>query len=198
MRYASDHKARTREKLLQMAAREIRAKGPEGVAVAGIMGQVGLTHGGFYAHFKSKDALIEAALEEMFRAAKERSAPIVGDGDPRVALRTYLDFYLSPAHRDARDRGCPLPALSGDFARGDTAGRERFSTGIETLFERIETALGMLDITEPSIEAASMLSEMVGAVALSRATADRKRSDMILADVRKALGRRYGLDSDAN
>src|SRR6185369_4828225 len=125
VRYASDHKAKTREQLLQAAAREIRAKGPDGVAVAGIMAQVGLTHGGFYAHFKSKDALIEAALEEMFRAAKERSEPIIASADSREALRAYLDFYLSPAHRDGRDRGCPLPALSGDFARGDAAGRPR-------------------------------------------------------------------------
>ena len=198
MRYTSDHKAKTREQLLKAAAREIRAKGPDGVAVAGIMAQVGLTHGGFYAHFKSKDALIEAALEEMFRAAKERSEPIIASADSREALRAYLDFYLSPAHRDGRDRGCPLPALSGDFARGDAAGRPRFSAGIETLFGRLESALGGLGVAEPTVEAASMLSEMVGAIALSRATGDRERSDMILANVRKALGQRYGLDDAAN
>jgi TetR/AcrR family transcriptional repressor of nem operon len=194
VRYASDHKAKTREQLLKVAAREIRAKGPDGVAVAGVMAQAGLTHGGFYAHFKSKDALIEAALEEMFRAATERSEPIVAEADPREALRSYLDFYLSPAHRDARDRGCPLPALSGDFARGDAAGRGRFSTGIDTLFGRLEKVLGRLGVSEPIVDAASVLSEIVGAVALSRATGDPKRSDMILVNVRKALGQRYGLD----
>ena len=85
-----------------------------------------------------------------------------------------------------------------DFARGDAAGRPRFSAGIETLFGRLESALGGLGVAEPTVEAASMLSEMVGAIALSRATGDRERSDMILANVRKALGQRYGLDDAAN
>lgn len=198
MRYTNDHKAETRAKVIKAAAREIRAKGPDGIAVAGIMAQVGLTHGGFYAHFPSKDALIEASLDEMFRGARERSEPITGEDDPRATLNAYLDFYLSRAHRDARDRGCPLPALSGDFARGDTAGGARFSAGIETLAERLASALARIGIADADVEATSMLSELVGAVVLARAVKDADRSDAILARVRSALGRRYGLDDCNN
>ncbi len=194
MRYTNDHKAETRARVLKAAAREIRAKGPDGVAVAGIMAQVGLTHGGFYAHFASKDALIEAALEEMFRGAKERFEPIISEDDPRSTLTAYLDFYLSPTHRDARDRGCPLPALSGDFARGDAAGRELFGAGIEGLAGRLTDILKRIGTADAEVEATSMLSEMVGAVALSRAIKNVDQSDTILARVRLALGRRYGLD----
>lgn len=194
MRYTSDHKAETKAKVIKAAAREIRAKGPDGIGVAGIMAQVGLTHGGFYAHFPSKDALIEASLDEMFRNTKERSEPIASEEDPRATLNAYLDFYLSRAHRDARDRGCPLPALSGDFARGDMAGRERFSAGIEGLAERLASALARLGIADADVEATSMLSELVGAVALARAVKDADQSDAILVRVRSALGQRYGLN----
>lgn len=194
MRYSKEHKAETRTRVLAAAARAIRAKGPDGVAVAGIMAEVGLTHGGFYAHFPSKDALVEAALETMFEGARERSEPILGDGDPRVALRTYLDFYLSARHRDARDRGCPLPALSGDFARDGGAGRERFGAGVAGLTGRLTKVLARMDIADPEVAAAAMLAELVGAVALARAVADRAQSDTILSRVRTSLIQRYGLE----
>ena len=117
MRYSNDHKAGTRQRVLKEAAREIRAKGPDGVAVAGVMARAGLTHGGFYAHFESKDAMIADAIGTMFEDARARAGTLDQGGDPRAALRAYVDFYLSPAHRDNRDRGCPLPTLSGDLAR---------------------------------------------------------------------------------
>ena len=103
MRYSSDHKAETRERVLKEAANEIRAKGPDNVAVSGIMARAGLTHGGFYAHFPSKDALVKEAIGTMFADARARSDKIDADGDPRDVLRAYVDFYLSPAHRDRRE-----------------------------------------------------------------------------------------------
>src|ERR1700754_2740159 len=107
MRYGEDHKEQTRARVLQEAAREIRAKGPDGIGVAAIMARAGLTHGGFYAHFKSKDALVAAALDTMFEDMRARFERRASDADPRTALRAYVDFYLSAMHRDARDRGCP-------------------------------------------------------------------------------------------
>ena len=103
MRYDSEHKSETRRRVLKEAAREIRAKGPGGVAVAGIMARAGLTHGGFYAHFDSKEALIAAAIETMFESARSRFDLTANDADPRMALLGYVDFYLSPQHRDLRE-----------------------------------------------------------------------------------------------
>ena len=138
MRYSGDHKAKTRERVLREAAREIRAKGRENVAVAKVMERAGLTHGGFYAHFESKDAMIAEAVDSMFLSARGRFDAIEeANSDPRETLRIYLDFYLSQAHRDGRDRGCALPALSGDFARAEDPGqRARFGAGVEALTTR--------------------------------------------------------------
>ena len=193
MRYASDHKAETRRRVLKEAAREIRAKGPDGVAVSGIMARAGLTHGGFYAHFASKDELVAEAVGAMFDDARARSAGIGQENDPRAALRAYVDFYLSRAHRDGRDRGCPLPTLSGDFARSDALARDRFGAGLKGLTERLARGLRGVGCATPEADAAAMLAQMVGAVALSRAVSDPAQSDAILADTHANLVARYGL-----
>lgn len=193
MRYSNEHKAETRRRVLKEAAQEIRAKGPDGVAVAGVMARAGLTHGGFYAHFESKDAMIADAIGTMFDDARERSDAIEQNADPRAALRAYVDFYLSPAHRDRRERGCPLPTLSGDLARSGDAQRKRFGKGVESLTARLAKALGGIGVTDPHAEGSAMLAQMVGAVALARAVADPIQSDAILADARIGLIRRYRL-----
>jgi TetR/AcrR family transcriptional repressor of nem operon len=194
MRYDSDHKSETRRRVLKEAAREIRAKGPGGVAVAGIMARAGLTHGGFYAHFESKDALIAAAIEAMFESAGRRFDLVKTDGDPRATLIAYVDFYLSPEHRDSREYGCPLPALSGDLARLDPGARVRFGQGVAGLTGRLAALLGAHGVAGPESAAASMLAEMVGAVTLSRAVADPAQSDAILARARRSVIERFGLE----
>jgi len=193
MRYDSDHKGETRQRVLKEAAREIRAKGPGGVAVASIMARAGLTHGGFYAHFESKDALIAAAIETMFESAARRFEAASVHQDPRAALRAYVDFYLSPGHRDARAHGCPLPALSGDLARLDPEARVRFGQGVAALTGRLADRLGQLGVGDPEAAGSSMLAEMVGAVALSRAVADPAQSDAILARARASVIARFDL-----
>lgn len=194
MRYSNEHKAETRRRVLKEAAQEIRAKGPDGVAVAAVMARAGLTHGGFYAHFESKDAMIADAIGTMFDDARGRSDAIEQTNDPRAALKAYIDFYLSPAHRDRRERGCPLPALSGDLARSGEQQRARFGMGMEALTMRLAKALGGIGIAEAHAEGSAMLAQMVGAVALSRAVADPAQSDAILADVHALLVARYGLE----
>jgi len=197
MRYDRDHKEQTRARVLKEAAREIRAKGPGGIGVAGIMARAGLTHGGFYAHFKSKDALVAAALDTMFDDARARFERTGNDTDPRRALRAYVDFYLSALHRDARDRGCPLPSLSGDLARGDDDARARFGRGLAGLTGRLAERLRQLGHAEPDRDAASLVTELVGAVALSRAVADPEQSDSILANTRASVLARFNLEDAA-
>ena len=193
MRYSSDRKAETRKRVLKEASREIRAKGPDNVAVASVMARAGLTHGGFYAHFPSKDALIAEAVETMFDDARARSNKVGESDDPRKMLRDYVDFYLSRGHRDARERGCPLPSLAGDFARTELMARERFGTGIVSLTARLAKALQEIGAADPDGEASAMLAQMVGAVVLARAT-DGAASDAILDSAHAALVARYALD----
>ncbi|WP_428683593.1 TetR/AcrR family transcriptional regulator [Sphingopyxis sp.] len=195
MRYASGHKAETRERVLKEAAKEIRAKGPDNVAVSGIMARAGLTHGGFYAHFPSKDALVKEAIGTMFADARARTAAIDATGDPRGVLRAYIDFYLSPAHRDRRDRGCPLPTLSGDFARSKPETRERFGAGVAGIASRLAAPLAALGYADADGEAHALLAQLVGGVALARAVGDAALSDALLADTHASITRRYGLET---
>lgn len=195
MRYSSEHKAETRERVLKEAAKEIRAKGPGNVAVAGIMARAGLTHGGFYAHFQSKDALVGEAIGTMFADARKRSAAIDAAGDPRSVLRAYVDFYLSPAHRDSRDRGCPLPTLSGDFARSEPATRERFGAGVVGIAARLAVPLAALGHADAEAESHALLAQLVGGVALARAVGDAALSDAMLADTHASIVARYGLET---
>src|SRR5277367_3357840 len=130
MRYDSEHKERTHARVLDEAAATIRAVGPDGIGVAGLMAKVGLTHGGFYAHFKSKDDLVAAAIGQMFEEGGERAQREIEGFAPATGLARYIDFYLSRQHRDARGGGCPLPYLSADAPRLDPASRAQFAKGV--------------------------------------------------------------------
>lgn len=183
--------------MLKEAAREIRAKGPSGIAVAGIMARAGLTHGGFYAHFASKDELIAEAIGAMFEDARGRFDRSQAEREPGAALGAYVDFYLSRGHRDARDRGCPLPALSSDLARMEPVSRERFGKGVATLTRWIAEALARHGMTDAEAAASAMLAQMVGALALTRAVADPAQSVAILDHARADIKQRYRLGASA-
>jgi len=198
MRYDAEHKQRTRERLLTEAAKAIRAEGPHKVGVAEVMAKAGLTHGGFYAHFASKDDLVAEAVGQMFAEAGARTIRRLGEGrSPAEALRAYVNHYLSPAHRDTRTSGCPLPFLTADAPRLPEAARARYAQGVGNLTEAFADLLKQMDALEPDAVAASVLAEMVGAVALSRAEADPARADAILAHSKASVMRRLGLEAAA-
>ena len=141
MRYDSEHKQKTRAKVLKAAAKAIRAEGPHQIGVADVMAQAGLTHGGFYAHFASKDELVAAAIGQMFEEARERFLHETHDRSPADALRAYIDFYLSPGHRDARRSGCPVAALASDLPRLSKAALDRFADGSRHMRESLASKL---------------------------------------------------------
>jgi TetR/AcrR family transcriptional repressor of nem operon len=196
MRYDASHKEETRKRLVKAAARAIRAEGPFKVGVAGVMADVGLTHGGFYAHFASKDALVAAGVERMFEEGRRTLERETSGRPPAAGLAAYIDFYLSQRHRDSRTAGCPLPFLAADAPRLPEAARNRFAQGVADLTERIAGHLAKLGRPEGGGEASSLLSEMVGALALARADPDPVRSDAILTRSRAALKARFNLEID--
>jgi TetR/AcrR family transcriptional regulator, transcriptional repressor for nem operon len=193
MRYAAEHKERTRELILDQAAKAIRGAGPDGVSVADVMKRAGLTHGGFYAHFESKDALLAAAIERMFQTVRDRWAHETLDRQPKAALAAYLDWYLSTGHRDHRDTGCPVAALATDLPRMSSGCRLAFSGGVRRMTGTIDKMLARAGIDDSTATASSLVAELVGAVSLARAEPDRGRSDAILASSRTSIGRRLGL-----
>src|SRR3954469_4878412 len=117
MRYSDSHKQETRQKVVRAAAAAVRAKGPEGVGVAEIMAEAGLTHGGFYAHFPNKEALVVAAIEESFGQSSRRFARMLDGKDPAQSLAGFVDAYVSLEHRANAAGGCPIAALSSDLPR---------------------------------------------------------------------------------
>jgi len=198
MRYDAEHKEKTRKRVLKEAARAIRQEGPERVGVAGVMARAGLTHGGFYAHFKSKDELVAAAIGEMFEDARKRFA-INADGyPPDEGLIRHIDFYLSQAHRDARATGCAIVALAADLPRlEDGPAREAYSQGALGMARRIAGLLAELGHEGAEDLGRSVVAELVGSLSLARAVSDPEQSDRILAASRRALKQRLGLRPDS-
>ena len=196
MRYDVEHKARTREKVLGEAVRAIRLEGPGRIGVADVMQRAGLTHGGFYAHFESREALVLAAVHQMFAEAQGTFQRVTEGLAPAEALRTYVRFYLSRAHRDARDTGCPLSLLSSDLPRMGEQARLRFEEGVARLTGLLRGLLEQIGRRDAESLAGSALCEMIGALSLSRGVSDGARSDAILLQSREAVLQRFGLKED--
>ncbi len=176
-----EQKARTNGEILRSASNLIRRRGIAAASVANVMGELGLTVGGFYAHFKSKDALVVKALEgvvgERWRALIERHA----DKPRAEKLAAIIDGYLSAAHRDKLDDGCAIPAIVSELPEQDRSVRKAFQASLERNLQLLRTAT-QLDETD-AIAAHAL---MVGTLALARATRGSELSDKILAAGRKA------------
>ncbi|MFZ6724363.1 TetR/AcrR family transcriptional regulator [Undibacterium sp. MH2W] len=196
MRYDSEHKQRTYESILREAASEIRLKGPDKVGVAGLMSKLGLTHGGFYAHFKSKDDLISEAVTYMLDDRLHFFNRCFADEELSEGLTRYIDLYLSKKHRDGRERGCPAASLASDAVRLPMDAQLNFEIGVEKLINGLADILKTLKKPQPKSLASSIFSEMVGTIVISRALPNSVQSDRLLSLARKNIKERLGLVSN--
>lgn len=197
MRYDKEHKARTHERVLAEAAAAIRAEGVERVGVAKLMERAGLTHGGFYAHFKSKDDLVAQAVSYMFDQRYASFLQRLDHSDPRAALRGFIDFYLSATHRDRIEAGCPIPPLASQMAALSEDARARYREGVARLHAALAGLLERAGQPDPETAARSLMAEMVGALAIARTESDMATSDAMLAASRAAIHKRFALDDQA-
>lgn len=194
MRYESEHKPKIRERILKEAAKAIRTSGPQKVSVAGVMSKAGLTHGGFYAHFASKDALIEAAIGQMFNQSMARWDKDNKDLSAREQLAGYIDFYLSPWHRDNRAQGCPVSVLLTEAPRMTAPCRAAFAQGIGRLRGMVTQQLREMQVEEPETAAVSISAELIGTLSLARCEPDRAVSDALLENAKSRIKARLALD----
>lgn len=181
MRRSKEEAAESRDRILAAAARLFRERGPEGVSVADIMQAAGMTHGGFYKHFASKDALLAEAIGRMFA---EKRALLAGDtpAAAAAALADYARTYLSPFHVTELGSGCPIAGLALDAARAGPPATEAVAAGTAAVIADIAHAHG-----DGGEEAALRdLIVMVGSLVLARAVRDPALRDRILATGRKA------------
>jgi TetR/AcrR family transcriptional repressor of nem operon len=183
MRQCREEKAKTHQRIVELASARIREECLDGPGVAEIMEAAGLTHGGFYKHFGSRDDLIAEAAEHAFAYADQtldRHAQ-----DPHDPLAAWVDWYVSEEHRDDPGTGCPVAALVGDIGRADDRVRAGYSAVVERYIRTLEDMLrGGPDSRRQALLAASTL---VGSLALSRAVDDQALSDEILSSAREAL-----------
>jgi TetR/AcrR family transcriptional regulator, transcriptional repressor for nem operon len=195
MRYSRAHKQQTRRHIVQAAARTFRAKGVHGVAIPRLMGQVGLTHGGFYAHFKSKDVLVAEACAQGLSEMGERLFSAADQAPPEQRLAAVVNAYLSRQHRDDPATGCVLPALAADIARESPQVRHAFTEALEAYLARLST---VMPEREESADGTSdddvlvLASGMVGAILLARAVDDPALSDRILRASRRFYRGAFG------
>jgi TetR/AcrR family transcriptional regulator, transcriptional repressor for nem operon len=187
------HKERTRARILDEAAKAMRVRGHEGIGVADVMKRAGLTHGGFYAHFKSRDDLVAATIDRMFEDSRSMRSKYLQPGDPRESLAAMIDYYLSDDHRHRVATGCPVAAMSSEAARMPKAARERFEEGLRSFRGGFVGPIKELGFEDPEAVATSVVAEMVGALALSRAFTDETTASGLLERSRGELKRRLGL-----
>jgi TetR/AcrR family transcriptional repressor of nem operon len=188
MRYAKDHKAETKRRILTAAARLFRECGYDGVGVDAIMAEAGLTAGGFYAHFPSKRVLFDEALATASEAggmAQAQAAAKRAEVDEAARLRLTIKSYLSRQHRDQIADGCPLPALTPDAARGGEASRENYERQLLQYVNRLEALLPESAAARRDT-ALALMAQCVGGLMLARAVNDEQLSDRILKACRQA------------
>jgi TetR/AcrR family transcriptional repressor of nem operon len=184
MRYPSDQTAERHEKILQEAAKLFRERGFNGAGVAEIMKAAGLTHGAFYAHFPSKDALEADAVEHAFAQSGRRVYALTAEAKDRK--QAFLDNYLSAAHRDDPGSGCAIAALGPEIAR-DSAAREPFTRRLRHMIDGMAGRFRWKRKGAGRRNAIHLLSGAIGALVLARAVDDPRLSDEILESVRDSL-----------
>jgi TetR/AcrR family transcriptional repressor of nem operon len=179
MKVTREQVAKNRERILEAAGKLFREKGFDGVGVADIMKSAGLTHGGFYGHFASKDDLAaQACAAALAHSIKSETMP-AGD-NAQDQLEAFVAAYLSPRHRDDRGGGCVLPALSGEAARQRGALRHTFTEGIRSIVAMLAKIAPGGSNAARREKALATLAGLVGALTLARAADDPSLSDEIL------------------
>jgi len=178
MRYDKGHKETTHRRIVEVAAQSFRKQGLDGIGVADLMGKAGLSHGGFYAHFSSKDDLVREALHESFKISRARWRQREKDGEP---LEAFIRFYLRPEHRDRPEKGCAAACLVGEVARQSRATREVFTANLTETLRHIEAGLPQRGSQARRRKTAlAIFATVMGALQLARATSDPEQSDEML------------------
>ena len=186
MGHSKEDKAASHDRIVAVAAARIREAGTEQPGVAEIMRAAGLTHGGFYKHFGSREDLIAEAVERALTESEPRFAEIIAADDP---LATFVDAYVSAAHRDDPATGCGVVALGTDMPRVRGAAQEAYRAQVERYLAHLQELLGGEDDATRR-RATVTLSALVGAVMIARALGPTPCSDEILRDVREAVRER--------
>lgn len=188
MGHSKEEKARSRERILEVAAERLRGEGIDGPGVADIMRAAGLTHGGFYKHFGSRDELVAEALATALDA--QSAATVAGLADVDDPMRAFAQAYTSTDHCEHPEAGCGVAAVAGEVARGGPQLRAAYTERIAGFIDGVDTFLerrgGQEDPATRRADAIARYAMLVGGLTLARAVDDDGLRDEILAAVRGA------------
>ena len=191
MRYRPEHKAEIHQKIVKDASRRIRNEGITGAAVSAVMQDAGLTHGGFYKHFGSKDELLMESLSEAFRDIADRLAQAAEQSQPETAWKAIVKTYLSLEYCDHLEYGCPLTALAPELARIDQAMKPRIFEELKKYRSRMLTFMPGRRTADKERAFFAIFSTMVGAVEIARMLPEPVMREKVLASARDLLLRSF-------
>ena len=187
MRYPKDHKAKTHARIVQNAATQLRTKGIHGIGVADLMKEAGLTHGGFYAHFDSRDALVAEACVQAFEETMTMLRGAAKSPPGRKRRAALVNAYLTPRHRDNPGRGCVVAALGAEIGREAAETRHVFTEKLEQIIAAIIATTRGRSPEAARRKAIATMATLVGTMVLARAVDRAEVSDEILGAGRAAL-----------
>jgi len=187
MRYAPGHKLEIHQKIVKDASRRVRAKGLNGAAVSAVMKDAGLTHGGFYKHFRSKDDLLLESLREGFREIEDALAHAAEQLPPGEAWKAIVKTYLSVDLCEHPDRGCPLAALAPELARADKNMKPQIATELVNYKSRMLPFMPGRQSADKERAFFVIFSTMIGAIEIARILPERAMREKVLASTRDFL-----------
>jgi TetR/AcrR family transcriptional regulator, transcriptional repressor for nem operon len=187
MRYSKEHKQETHARIVKKASVRLREKGAHGIGVADLMKEAGLTHGGFYAHFDSRDALVIEAFAYAMDRSTERWRKMAEQTPPDKRLAAIVESYLTPIHRDDPGHGCAVPTLGAEIARESLKTRKAFSAKLEQMIDMMADQVPDMPRKSARKQAMATLATMIGTLVLSRIAGTGEFSDEILGAGRDAV-----------
>ncbi|WP_291867655.1 TetR/AcrR family transcriptional regulator [Bradyrhizobium sp.] len=190
MRYSKEHKLETHARIVKKASVRLREKGAHGIGVADLMKEAGLTHGGFYAHFDSREALVIEAFAYAMDRSTERWRKLAEVTPPKDRMATIVENYLTPLHRDDPGHGCAITALGAEVSRESPKTRKAFAAKLEQMVDMLAEQIPELPRKAARKQAMAATATMVGTLMLARIAGSGQLSDEILDAGREAaLGR---------
>ena len=187
MRKSREEAAATRERIVDAAAREFRQNGIAETGLNDLMRAAGLTHGGFYKHFESKDQVVDEAIKRSFEQTLADMESSTERKTPKAALSTLITKYLSTNHRDCVGEACPLSSLGTDLRRVDKHAGDTATDGLKAIIALVAKQITDVPPDEAQKRAYAIVAAMVGGVVLSRIANNAHLSEMILRETRKLI-----------
>src|SRR5712672_4666504 len=187
MRYSKEHKQETHARIVRKASVRLREKGAHGIGVADLMKEAGMTHGGFYAHFNSREALVIEAFADAMDRGTERWRKLAEATPREKRLATIVGSYLTPLHRDDPGNGCAIPTLGAEIARESLKTRRAFAAKLEQMIDMMADQIPDVPRKAARKQAAAALATMMGTLVLARVAGSGEFSEEILGAGREAV-----------